>query len=297
MSAETEAEAVPLDEAVRVFAVARPRLFGIAYRILGSATEADDVVQDAWIRWQNTDRSVVRNAPAFLATTTTRLALNVATSARSRRETYIGPWLPEPVDTSADPALGAERGEALQLAVLVLLEKLPPTERAAYILREAFDYSFRLIAETLELSEANARQLVGRARVHLASDRRATVSHDDQRRLLEAFIAAAGSGDLTRLESLLAEDVVTYSDGGGVVHAARIPVIGRQRVATFITGVLKKFDPTDTIAIIEANGQPAVLVSRGTTVVGIGALDSTPDGISQILFMLNPGKLGQFRAS
>jgi RNA polymerase sigma-70 factor (ECF subfamily) len=138
--------------------------------MLGSAAEAEDIVQDAWLRWQGTDRSVVVDPPAFLSTTTTRLAITFAQSARSRRETYIGPWLPEPIDTSGDPRLGAERGEALEFAVLLLLEKLSPTERAAYILREAFDYSYDQIAHTIRSTEANARQLVTRARKHIAMD-------------------------------------------------------------------------------------------------------------------------------
>src|SRR6476660_721033 len=132
----------PLDDAASIFNGLRARLFGIAYRMLGSAAEAEDVVQDTWLRWQATDRSVVLDPTAFLVTTTTRLAINVAQSARARRETYVCPWLPEPVDTSADPALGAERGEALEFAVLLLLERLPPVERAAYVLREAFDYPY-----------------------------------------------------------------------------------------------------------------------------------------------------------
>src|SRR6476469_8894231 len=144
------------------FEAVRPRLFGIAYRMLGSVAEADDVVQDAWLRWQGTDRSVVRDAGAFLATTTTRLAINALQSARVRRETYIGPWLPEPVDTSADPYLGAERGEALEFAALLLMEKLTPNERAAYVLREAFDYPYAQIADILALSEPAVRQLVSR---------------------------------------------------------------------------------------------------------------------------------------
>src|SRR3954463_10054653 len=135
------------DDGLSVFAGVRPRLFGIAYRMLGSAAEAEDIVQDVWLRWQAADHSVVLDPPAFLATTATRLAINLAQSARSRREMYVGPWLPEPVDTSTDPQLGAERGQALEFAVLLLLEKLSPTERAAYILREAFDYPYRQIAE------------------------------------------------------------------------------------------------------------------------------------------------------
>lgn len=148
-----ESHGDPLPEFVRV----RPRLFGIAYRILGSAAEAEDIVQDVWLRWQATDRSVVLDPLAFLATATTRLAINVAQSARSRRETYVGPWLSEPVDTSSDPRLGAVRGGALEFAALLLLEKLSPTERAEYVLREAFDYPYRQIAEVLQLEEANTR--------------------------------------------------------------------------------------------------------------------------------------------
>ncbi len=190
------------DDGLSAFMSVRPRLFGIAYRMLGSAAEAEDIVQDVWVRWQTTDRSLVRDAAAFLVTTATRLAINVMQSARSRRETYVGPWLPEPVDTSADPGLGAERGEALELGVLVLLEKLSPTERAAYILREAFDYPYRDIANVLRLEEANARQVVTRARQHVANGRRMPANSTEQRRLLEAFIAAAQIGDVAGLERL-----------------------------------------------------------------------------------------------
>src|ERR1700712_4925459 len=154
------------DTALTTFTALRPRLFGIAYRMLGSVGEAEDIVQETWIRWQGTDRSGGREASAFLATTATRLAITLAQSARARHETYVGPWLPEPVDTSADPALGAERAEALELAVVLLLERLSPAERAAYVLHEAFGYPFRQIAEMLETSEANARQLGARARRH-----------------------------------------------------------------------------------------------------------------------------------
>src|SRR5262249_34308137 len=153
--------------------------------------EAEDVVQDVWLRWQTTNRSVVENPEAFLATTTTRLCINVAQSAHARHETYVGPWIPEPVDTTSDPALGAERSEALSFAVLLLLEKLSPTERAAYILREAFDYEYAQIADILQAEEANVRQLVSRARKHIADGRRAPVNSSEQRRLLGAFIEAA----------------------------------------------------------------------------------------------------------
>jgi len=198
------------------FASLRPRLFGIAYRVLGSSAEAEDVVQETWLRWRGSDRNAVRNPAAFLATTTTRLALNVAQSARSRRETYVGQWLPEPVDARDDPALRAERREALELAVLLLLEKLRPRERAVYMLSEAFDYSYAQIAEMLQLTEAHARQLASRARKSLGAERRQSVSAAEHRRLLDAFLAAARAGDRTGLEELLASEVVCYSDGGGL---------------------------------------------------------------------------------
>jgi RNA polymerase sigma-70 factor (ECF subfamily) len=178
-------------------------------------------VQNVWVRWQTADRSLVRDAAAFLVTTATRLGINVMHSARSRRETHVGPWLPEPVDTSADPGLGAERGEALELGVLVLLERLSPTERAAYILREAFDYTYRDIANVLRLAEANARQVVTRARQHIASARTTAASSTERKRLLEAFIAASQNGDVASLERLFASDLVPTSDGCRLVRSAR----------------------------------------------------------------------------
>src|SRR6266576_2873281 len=217
------------DDGLSAFAPVRPRLFGIAYRMLGSAAEAEDIVQDVWLRWQSTNRSAVENPPAYLATTTTRLCINLAQSAHTRRETYIGTWLPEPVDTSGDPGLGAERAEALKLAVLLLLEKLSPTERAAYVLREAFDYSYDQIASILQMEETNVRQLVSRARKHIADGRRTSVSSNEQRRLLEAFVTAAQKGDMAALEGLLAEAVVSYADGGALLRAPGRPVSRRER--------------------------------------------------------------------
>src|SRR5215831_1324567 len=194
------------DDGLSAFAPLRPRLFGIAYRMLGSAAEAEDVVQDVWMRWQSTNRSSIENPPAYLATTATRLCINLAQSAHSRHETYTGTWLPEPVDTSADPEIGAERGEALKLAVLLLLEKLSATERAAYVLREAFDYPYDEIASILQTEETNVRQLVSRALKHISDGHRTSVSSNEQRRFLEAFIAAAQKGDMTALEALFAEE-------------------------------------------------------------------------------------------
>lgn len=194
-------ETGPGDDGLPVFLSMRARLCAIAYRILKSAAEAEDIVQDVWIRWQTTDRSAVRDAAAFLVTTTTRLAISVIQSARWRRETTIGPSLWESVDTSDDPELEAERREGLQSAVLVLLEKLSPAERAAYALREAFDYSYREIARILRVQEANARQLVTRARQHLVDGRHAAVNSIEQRCFLAAFVAAAQNGAFATLES------------------------------------------------------------------------------------------------
>ncbi len=280
-----------LDDAATVFATVRGRLFGIAYRMLGSALEAEDIVQETWLRWQTTDRAVVRDPAAFLATTTTRLAINSATSARARRETYVGPWLPEPVDTSADPALGAERGAALEMAVLVLMEKLSPTERAAYVLREAFDYPYSRIAEVVEVSEAAARQLVSRARKHLADGRRRPVGGAERRRLLDAFLVAARAGDLAELERLLSADAVSYSDGGGVVRASRIPVVGGATIARYVRAFADRFWVGVSLSAASINGEDAVVLRRAGQVIAVVTVAASDDGIDQVLWLMNPEKL------
>jgi hypothetical protein len=242
------------------------------------------------LRWQSTNRNAVENPPAFLATTTTRLCINLVQSAHTRRETYVGIWLPEPVDTSADPTIGAERSEALKLAVLLLLEKLSPSERAAYVLREAFDYSYGQIADILHMEEANVRQLVSRGRKHIADGRRTTVSSDEQRRFLEAFIAAARKADMTALEGLFTEDVVSYSDGGGLVPAAGVPVSGRKRVATFIAAISTWCWKGVTLDWVETNGQAAVLILRDGVPIGL-TIDASAQGINEIMWFLRPSKL------
>jgi RNA polymerase sigma-70 factor (ECF subfamily) len=198
----------PLDEAVSVFEGLRPRLFGIAYRMLGSVVEAEDVVQDVWLRWQKTDRSVVISPVAFLSRATTRLAINVALSAHTRRHTYIGPWLPEPIDTSGDPEAGVQQAEEIEFALLLVLQKLTLTERAAYILREAFEYTYADIADMLHLSVVNVRKIASRARKHLVGEQRETVDVVEHRHLMEVFVAAARTGDIASLESLLAPQAV-----------------------------------------------------------------------------------------
>lgn len=290
-------EAHSLDRAAQEFVAVRPRLFGIAYRMLGSAVEAEDVVQEAWLRWQGTDRAAVREPAAFLTAVTTRLAINVAQSARVRRESYVGPWLPEPVDTSADPQLGAERAEALTLAVLHLLERLNPVERAAYVLREAFDYPYGRIAPILSTSEANARQLVSRARRHLSAPRAESVSPAAHRRLLEVFLAAARTGDLSVLEEVLAEDVVSHSDGGGARGASKVPVVGRSRVSRYLTAFAPRFWPGADVRWVEANGLPAVLVSNGGRAVALLCVDASQRGIEHIMWIINPAKLERYAAA
>ncbi|WP_155368341.1 RNA polymerase sigma-70 factor [Catellatospora vulcania] len=293
MPALGDPSAAALEEAASAFASLRPRLFGIAYRMLGSAAEAEDIVQETWLRWQAYDRDTVREPAAFLATTTTRLAINAAQSARSRRETYLGPWLPEPVDTSADPALGAERGEALELAMLVLMEKLTPTERAAYVLREAFNYPYRKIADIVQATEDSARQLVSRARKRVAEQRTEPVPPGRQRRLLTAFLTAARAGDFAALEELLASDVVSYSDGGGAVRAAKHPVTGRTTVAKFIVAFAPTFWSGAEVTWIEANGRPSALVSRDGVTFAMVTVQATDEGIDQVLWVMNPAKLAR----
>ncbi|MBE1495782.1 RNA polymerase sigma-70 factor (ECF subfamily) [Amycolatopsis lexingtonensis] len=279
-----------LESATAVFTRLRPRLFGIAYRMLSSVTEAEDLVQEVWLRWQAYDRSTVASPEAFLATTTTRLAINVLQSARKRRETYIGPWLPEPVDTGADPYLGAERGEALEFAALLLMEKLTPGERAAYVLREAFDYSYAEIADILSSTDAAVRQLVSRARKHLKSERQASVPAAEQRELLATFLAAARSGDMAELERLFTPDVTSLSDGNGRKGIARTPVVGAARVAKFLHAISTWFWDEVEVRWTVTNGQTSAVLVQNGVVYGLLTIGATADGIDQVLWLVNPDK-------
>ncbi|MCZ4510946.1 RNA polymerase sigma-70 factor [Streptomyces sp. ActVer] len=295
MDAEDDADS--LEVATQEFIAARPQLFGVAYRVLGSSTEAEDIVQEAWLRWQNTDRREIVEPKAFLTTVTARLAINLAQSARMRREAYVGPWLPEPVDTSQDPNMGAERAEAVEMAVLLVLEKLNPVERAAYVLRQAFDYPYPQIAEIVDTSEANARQLVSRARKHLATERREPVDRAEHQRLLKVFLTAAQTGDLATLEHVLSEDVISYADGGGIRGASKIPVVGRQHVSRYLEAFAPRFWPGSEINWVEANDRPAVLVSSGGNPVALLCVDASPRGLERIMWVMNPAKLMPYVAS
>ncbi|MFF3468237.1 RNA polymerase sigma-70 factor [Streptomyces sp. NPDC002619] len=296
MHPETSPTASTLDEAVSVFVELRPRLFGIAYRVLGSVVEAEDVVQEVWLRWQRTDRSVVVSPSAFLSSATTRLAINVAQSARVRRETYIGPWLPEPVDTSTDPELGAQRAEALELALLLVLEKLTPTERAVYVLREAFDYAYAEIAEMLQLSVVNVRKIVSRARKHLVTEQRETVDAAEHRQLLHAFVSAAQTGNVASLEALLTPDSVSLSDGNGLRGAARVPVLGRERVANLSTSYPRFWGEVE-VRPVEANGRGGVMLYRDGQPRIFMTIAASHKGIHRVMWMFNPSKIAAFIAS
>ncbi|MCX4706396.1 RNA polymerase sigma-70 factor [Streptomyces sp. NBC_01373] len=286
-------ESGTLDQALSVFVKLRPRLFGIAYRVLGSAVEAEDVVQEVWLRWQKADRSTVVSPVAFLSSATTRLAINVAQSARVRRETYIGPWLPEPVDTSSDPEVGAQRAEALELALLLVLERLNPTERAAYVLREAFDYAYAEIAEMLQLSHVNVRKIVSRARKHLAAEQRETVDTGEHRRLLEAFVSAAQAGNIASLEALLTPDAVSLSDGNGLRGVARIPVLGRPRVANLSTA-FPRFWPEADVRPVHANGRAGVMIYRNGRPTTFMTVAASHKGIDTVMWVFSPIKIAAF---
>lgn len=284
-------ESSDLDAAVAVFSGVQPRLFGIAYRMLGSASDAEDVLQEVWVRWQNSDRDSVREPAAFLATITTRLALNLMTSARVRREAYVGPWLPEPIDTRVNPELAAESEETLELGVLFLLERLSPRERAAYVLREAFDYPYAQIAAIVGVAEANARQLVSRARKHLSTESHPLVSVSEQRRFLEAFLTAAQSGDIRSLEKVLSDDIVSYSDGGGLAQAARIPLVGRDRVVKFVAAVSEWFWDGVDVQWIHANGRSALRLAANGETFALLTVSASVDGIHRLFWIVNPAKL------
>ncbi len=296
MMPEQTTNAASLESATAVFLGSRSRLFGIAYRMLGTVAEAEDVVQETWLRWQTTDRSVVLEPVAYLVAVATRIAINIAQSAHARRETYIGPWLPEPVDTSADPMLGAERGEALELAVLLLLEKLRPAERAAYVLREAFEYSHRQIATVLDMTESNVRQIVTRARKHIADERKVPARRAEQERLLRAFLIAARQGELAALEELLGADAVSTSDGGGAVRAALMPIHGRAKVAKFIASFASHWWVGATVTWVEANGGVAALVTRDGQARALVSAEVSGAEIGQVMWVMNPAKLASISA-
>ena len=281
----------------------RRRLLGLAYRMLGSMAEAEDAVQEAYLRWHGADRASVANARGFLMTTTTRICLDVLKSARVRREEYVGPWLPDPVtDTAAlAPDAQTELAEDLSVALLLALDRLSPLERAAFLLHDVFDYSFAQVADTLGRNEAACRQLAARARARVRTSRPAGAApahgpsgpiDAKHEQLLSAFISASRSGDVATLTRLLASDARIVSDGGGKVPAALNVIEGADRVAAFLAGVVRK-GWTDGVSLRfdTINGLPGLIVSGSAGLIQTNAFEIEGDLVKAIYVVRNPDKL------
>lgn len=275
----------------------RPLLFSIAYRMTGSATEAEDILQEGYLRFQAASPrdGEVASMRAYLSTIVVRLCLDHLKRARVERDRYTGPWLPEPILTAPDPAEHLEGREALSLALLVLLETLSPEERASFVLHEAFGYAHEDIAAVLGKSPDACRQLLRRARQRL--NRRdegqprftpAPVAHD---RLVARFLAAAERGDVQALAETLAQDVVTVSDGGGKVHAARRPIVGREAVLRFFSGLLRLAPPNTRFTRAEVNGEPAMLTWTGESLINVVTFEVADGLVQNIRIVVNPDKL------
>jgi RNA polymerase sigma-70 factor (TIGR02957 family) len=287
----------------------RRLLFSVAYQMLGSVADAEDVVQDTWLRWSAADRGEVADPRAYLVQITTRLALDRMGSARSRRESYIGPWLPEPLLTggapvasappAADPEDAAELGEQVSLALLVVLETLSPAERAVFVLREAFGMSVAEVAGALNRSEAAVRQLAHRAREHVQARRpRFDADRRAQQEVTERFFAACAGGDVEALMAALAPDVVLVSDGGGKAKAALRPITGAEKVARFLVATVAQGMeiPDLRTGIVDINGSPGIVAWTGSDPFISVSLVVTDGRIEQVLIVRNPDKLGGLAA-
>ena len=274
----------------------RGHVFGVAYRMLGSAADAEDAVQETFWRWH---KAVAAGADietdrAWLTTTVTRICLDTLRSARARRESYVGPWLPEPLiqDAAPDVAEAAILAESLSTAFLLLLERLSPKERAVFLLHDVFTYDFATIADIVGESKAYCRQIARRARAHVSEERpRYPTSPEHQRALLEHFIAAYSDGDLPGLIKLLAHDVTVWSDGGGRVAASVRPISGNDRVSRFLLGLGAKLPPDLTLRIETVNGQPGILTEHHDEVLGVTTFDIRDGQIHGIYIVVNPEKL------
>jgi RNA polymerase sigma-70 factor (ECF subfamily) len=282
----------PDGDAADRFQPLRPGLVRLAYRMLGSIAEAEDVVQEAYIRWHQTDRSAIREPGAFLSKTVTRLCLDILKSARVRRETYIGPWLPEPVlETDGEDDLS----EDLSLTLMMALERLSPLERAAFLLHDVFGMEFDEVAATLDRDPAACRQLAARARKNVRAERpRYPIDRQEGERMTDAFFAASRSGDLTALRDLLAEDVVSYTDGGGIRNAALNPLFGFRRVAGLFMGVARKDEGQLPPVLYRGliNGLPGFVTLEKDGMVQTTSLDIEDGRIVGVYVVRNPEKLG-----
>ena len=268
----------------------RPLLMGIAYRMLGSCAEAEDAVQDTWLRMRSVDPSTIRDARAWLSTTIVRICIDRLTSARARRETYPGTWLPEPVLTTTPIDM-----ESIHFGFMVLLERLDPRERAVFLLHRVFEYSHAEIAEMLDVSEATSRQVLHRASKHIADNRpRFPSDREAHERLLSAFVAAAARGDVQALSSVLAEDVVLYGDNAGKEGAvARAPIVGRDKVTRFFAARFAEHAawPDLSVEITDVNGWPALVGRTGATVVFVINVETDASSVVAIRSVLSPQKL------
>lgn len=278
-----------------LFEANRARLFGLAYRMLGEAAEAEDVVQDAYLRWAGRDADV-RVPEAWLVKVVTNLCLTRLTSARTRRERYVGPWLPEPVLTghgALGPLETVEQRESVSLGLLVLLERLTPPERAVFVLRAAFEYGHGQIAHVLDIEETHSRQLYRRARQHLDEHRtRFEVDGGRQRELVSRFLTAALDGDLAGLERLLADDVVAWADGGGTVPAARRPILGRHKVARYLVGLATHPLATGLeVAVAEVNAAPGLTIRAGRRLIAVAVPHTVGGRVTAVRTIANPDKL------
>src|SRR5262245_10986972 len=275
-----------------VFDEHRRLLFGVAYRMTGSVADAEDLVQEAWLRWSTVDSDEVGNPRAYLVRTITNLSLNELTSARARRETYVGPWLPEPLLTEPDASQEAEMAETVSQAMLVVLETLSPLERAVFLLHDVFGYSHAEVASIVDKSEAAVRQTATRARAHVAARRPRFASDPRVRQeAAERFLAAAAGGDLASMMELLAPDVVAWSDGGGKVSAARRPLVGADHVARWILGVVAKPAVAGVrMELRDINGELGLLGLAGDTPIGAITFDIADGRIVALRFVVNPDK-------
>jgi RNA polymerase sigma-70 factor (ECF subfamily) len=281
-------------EQLTTFARHRDRLFGIAYRMLASVADAEDVVQDAYLRWHRADPSAVRNAEAWLVTVTTRLAIDRLRTAVVEREHYVGAWLPEPIATSAAsaPDRNAELASDLSMAFLVLLERLAPEERAALLLRDVFDCGYDEVAHVLDKSESACRQIVHRARTRVRGERaRFVVPAETTERLLEKFLAALRADDRDAMLALLAEDAKFVADGGGKVLAIRNVLHGALKIARFLLGIEGKWGRATRHEVQWINGEPAIVTSFGEQLHSTTSVESDGERITAFYRVLNPEKL------
>jgi RNA polymerase sigma-70 factor, ECF subfamily len=285
---------------VESFETYRPYLFAIAYRMLGSAMDAEDMVQETYLRFQGTPLDTIRSLKAFLTTILTRLCMDQLQLARRKREVYVGPWLPEPILTattpaSEDPAERVDREESISLAFLVLLEQLQPFERAVFLLREVFAYEFAEIATMLDKSEAACRRSFSRAKLHLRAHRpRFPASPEIHRQMLDGFLQAAQGGEMIPLMDLLAENVTLWADAGGKIKQAALrPIVGRDAVARFSLGTVRFLPEDYRVELAEVNGQAAVIIRAGGQALFVLTIEVEAGHIQAIRIIANPEKLAR----